>query len=678
MNEHLKNCPYCNKEVDPLRAAAVSIVDGKITHFCSTACREAYLQRQPGLEGQVEKKNSRGMAAAIPVSSLGDEDASPLKTSPDSKKYKNGKPTAPTTSRLSSADNVQSRVAVNAPFIQLLWPFFVELGVLILLLGLVTSTRPHYLSGYIHLLWVGIGICFCFVWGVIREQKNGVSALLNTTTIPLASIGICVASLFGGAVHWPMAVALALPIIRSAGRCVELYSRQRSGVIGVVSGTQGDLIPKEWRDNSETALRIRKIAMVMDWARIPVAVIGGIGLWLGGVSTPGDAAMSSVIALIVLDPRLLRLITGDAHLKVALYAGRMGARIRDAAAVAQVAHSRILLLMAKETLVFPEVQIVDFNIRAGVNDTHVYGALAAIESSFTDRFATAIVEYCGDHLNRNVETAKANRVEGKGVFGDTPYGKVHCGSRMFMLENGISTCEEEVRANELEQSGRRVFFLALDGVLTAVWGIDEQVRPGVKRAVQRLLMMGFEPVMLTSAEVDSALAFGERIGIDNVKFNCGENELEDAISAVQAFGDKVTLIGNGTAFEQSVRSADCSVALGAKSPAGSLAGIDARGLELTGVAQLLEYTVAARKSVLRNLLVTLLLFSVGLCFALGWHSTFMALGMSVSVALVSIFNTLSGPYPFLKKCVAWCKHLGMKPVQMLGFAKRSNSNSSKK
>ena len=39
------SCPRCGEPVDALRAGAVSIVDGRIVHFCSAECREAHLRR---------------------------------------------------------------------------------------------------------------------------------------------------------------------------------------------------------------------------------------------------------------------------------------------------------------------------------------------------------------------------------------------------------------------------------------------------------------------------------------------------------------------------------------------------------------------------------------------------------------------------------------------------------
>jgi hypothetical protein len=42
-----QQCPGCNRPIDPLRAPAVSVLSGKIVHFCSSMCREAFLDRAP-------------------------------------------------------------------------------------------------------------------------------------------------------------------------------------------------------------------------------------------------------------------------------------------------------------------------------------------------------------------------------------------------------------------------------------------------------------------------------------------------------------------------------------------------------------------------------------------------------------------------------------------------------
>ncbi|MBN2803461.1 MAG: hypothetical protein JXR91_10225, partial [Deltaproteobacteria bacterium] len=70
MNENEQNismCPNCNSGVDPLRAAAVSIIDGKIVHFCSSSCREKYLHRSSG-SGDVEDDiNDKTTSAEIEI-----------------------------------------------------------------------------------------------------------------------------------------------------------------------------------------------------------------------------------------------------------------------------------------------------------------------------------------------------------------------------------------------------------------------------------------------------------------------------------------------------------------------------------------------------------------------------------------------------------------------------------
>src|SRR5882757_5785839 len=57
----LTNCPTCGKEVDTLRARAVSVRDGKVIAFCSLECKAAAETRP------VAAPVVAAAAAAVPV-----------------------------------------------------------------------------------------------------------------------------------------------------------------------------------------------------------------------------------------------------------------------------------------------------------------------------------------------------------------------------------------------------------------------------------------------------------------------------------------------------------------------------------------------------------------------------------------------------------------------------------
>lgn len=669
VNDTGKRCPFCNANVDPLRAAAVSIVDGKITHFCSTTCRELFLKRSGSAE--------EGSTSSVPVTGGKAVPSDVKATAVDSsisagagKHFDEGRLTDTPFANI-EPQQLTRRTTSQFVYWNVFRPWLVELGGILFFSVLLVIVHTHYNFAWASRGVVGAGILFSLGMGIYREFKNGFAAIANAAATPFAAVAVAVSSMICSDPLWQQLAALGLPGVRAIGRCLEFISRRYSGVLQVAAGKSMSWGSREWRDNSPMAVRIRKVAMVMDWARIPLSFGIGGSLYLLGIVPLSECLLGSAILLLVLEPRLLRMVTGDAHLKVALLVGKMGGNIRDANAVDSLSKARTLLFLSSETLTRKDVTVVDFKFCDNVHEAHVLSALYAVESSLhDDRYSRAILRYCSEHGVKQIEKAAAERIDGVGVRGNTLFGTLLCGSRLYMLDAGISTAVVEEAAHELEQSGRRVMYVALDGQLSAFFAVDEMLREGVQSSIQQLLMLGVEPVMMTSAEVDAAQALGSRIGIERVQFGSGKSHLEDVIGRLQKSGELVALLGAGDEFEQNVDMADCAIAIGDVVKKTSMAGIDLRGKRLATIASLFEAALAARRSVVTNLLSSILLFCLGICFAVGWRTPAMVFGVAAAVAAMSFFSTISGPYSTLQRGQQELKKRVSRGLQMVGLARK--------
>ncbi|MBN2718407.1 MAG: cation-translocating P-type ATPase [Deltaproteobacteria bacterium] len=665
--DNLKSCPLCCAPVDPLRAGAVSIVDGQMAYFCSADCREHYLQRDVD---SVQADAETPVVRSVSISKVSDESARHSQSS-----KRDTAPPLPTT----AADNGISLESDKGILPFLLWPHAAEAGILtaILLFNAVTRGRDiNWIAAYVS---IGVGILFSAGWHIWRERKNGPAIMLNSTALPLAATLLMIVAYFKGAPAALYAMAATgVLLLRSIGRIGEVLLRFQSNIAHIADRKGGSGQFSGWKDNSVFAMRIRKVASILNWARIPVSILSAPGLMVGAGIRGDDALMTSAMLLILFEPRLLRMVTGDAHLKVAIMATQMGGRIRDAHAVAQLGSAKTLLLGAKDILTFPDVRVVDWQICDGVtNPANVLHALYLVERGITNRYARAIVAFCrqqGIGAGHTGNDAVACEMDaGKGVSADTPYGQLHCGSREFMLANGISTGDGETVAEALAQSGRRALFVSLHKSLVAVFGIDEQIRQGVEAAVQRLSLMGIEPIMITSADMAAAQALGTRLGIDHVIVRSDAPDLESLLAKYRESDLPVSLLGTGEEFEQNVRHAACAVAVGVPDGKISLADVDMRGRTLGDVAVLMEWAIAAERSVRVNLFLTLLTIGIGICLAMGWHTLGMTLGVSLIIALVSVGCTLSGPYPMVRHSLNTVQRTVIAVLERIGLTKRSRN-----
>lgn len=654
-----KICPCCAEEVDPLRAAAVSIVDGKIAYFCSSGCRETFLHRDmpPSDSGTIDEAVGERPEAGESENSFASATAA------------SRSPGRAVITR--SVKSPEFELSGSTPRRSPLWMHFIEMSLLLGALAVIALARYGGYPILTIFISTGASIALSLGIGIFRERRNGAVTIVNSLAYPVTSLMLLGSGYFDrSSLFFSACVATGILLIRSTGRILETAVRHHNGVLDVLTGVSPLLKSSDWRDNSKIALRLRKSAMFIEWARIPVGLASGGALYLGRNASIVDALMTAAVFIVVLEPRLLRMVTGDAHLKSAIFVRQLGGRIRDANAIGQLGEAKVALMDASYLLTGRDVRVVDWRQISGTNNEQILKGLYAAESSVANRFSRAIVAFCRESGVKSVESAKAELSEGKGISAVTAFGRLHCGSRMFMLENGISTGEGEEHAHSIEESGRRALFVALDHSLVAAFGIDEQIRPGVEAAVKRMSFMGIEPVMLTSAEREAAQAMGRRLGIDHVLPECSEDRFESLLNEYKTAHVAVIFMGQGSGFEENVRHAACSVAVGDDSDAVSLADVDMRKHTLSEFVSVMEWAIAARRSIRISLFLTLLLYGVGICFAAGWYSYLMVVILAGVATLIAFGNTLSGPWPAIQNISRTVVEIPGKLLQVFRLANR--------
>lgn len=642
------SCPECGKPVDPLRAGAVSIVSGRIVHFCSAACREAHVR--PAEEPEVDEQEGAG-GGTPPLPADGVEP----KTEPETD-------AAPGRERTANPQTFPTPSVVLPPTAVLVD----GIGILVLVgVGIAVAVLPRgWLTGWPIPGLAGLACLGALALDVIGSRRQGAARIVESTAIPLAALALVAVSALGAGARLPAAFAAALLLVERAGRLVELVGRARSGIADVLGGAPPLLLASEWRDNSVVAARIRGVTLVFEWARFPFAALAGFGIWLLGGGT-ASALLGGATALVALNTRALRMATGDAHLSVALSAARRGVVTRDAHAVDRVGASRMILFMTARSLVRPRVRIVDWQWFGEIEEGSLLAALAGVEGRAAGRIAEAVVEFVA---TRGVVQRDVGAVEprpGAGLAAETPYGAMLCGSRGLMLAEGVSTAEHESWARGVEQTGRRAVFVALEGRIVGMFAVEEEPLAGAAEVARGLSSQGLEPAMITTAEVDAAHALGARLEIENVRFETGEERLASLLPDITGTGDTVLLVGHGPAFEQNLRSATAGLALGSREP--TMAGVDARKRGVDEVLRIVTAARGARRSVRLNLVAAISAAAAGLALAATWHSPVVAAFAGALGCGASALATVNGPYPLLEGVAQRLKRLYARGLRLVGI-----------
>ena len=604
-----------------MRAGAVSIVQGQFAHFCSSSCRELYLKRE------------------IAPSRKPDE---PVR-SPESEKGRE-EPVSRTEATSTEPDenrpvSVWSGLEIGK--LRLVLPCLIEFCVLVLVVVAQGLIPGRMLGGFLVPSVATAAVLVHLVMSIWRERRSGPARIVESTAVSIAAAMLVAIAVWGDSAKVPSMCAVGLLAVERMGRFVEILGRCRSGILDVIAGKSPTLLAGEWRDNSITAARIRRVTIVLEWARFPAAVLIGLFIWLSAGS-PAVALLAVAIALAGINPRALRMATGDVHMAVALSAAKNGIVIRDAHAVQRVGSVRVVLFLSRRSLFLPRIKVVNWQMVEGEDEKEVMLALASVESRVDGRFARAVLEFVKGMGSPSLEEMEVSIIPGKGVVGETSRGRLVCGTRGLLLDESISTANYEDWAANVEKSGRRALFVARDDRIVAMFGVEEEPTPKALEQMRRLVSIGLDPAMATSAEVDSAMAMGARLGIENVKFETREDDLDALIEEINATGDRVLLVGHGRAFEACLRSAEAGIAMGSNDS--SMAGIDARQQGLEEVVDVISSTRAARASVAFNLVTATIAVMMGLVLASSWHYPYAVIVAGAFGFLSCALSTFNGPF----------------------------------
>ena len=622
------SCPGCDQMVDPLRAPAVSVIEGKIVHFCSSNCRERFLKRAPKIESSSD--SSPPDKALLPEETI---------SAPSS---------APSTS---SAPEEEGRSLFEPELFRsrLLWPYFLQLAGLTISALVVLWIPPFLIQRLPAAIAAGV-IAGLATWQILRDRKLGIQKIIEATAMHIAALAFIASSFFGAPTRLVAVCALLLPAADTLFRILEFAGRHRASILAALEAGEHSPIASSWKDNSNLAASVRTFAMISGWIRYPTAALVGLLVFEATADTV-SAIIAFATALAVYNPRTVRLSTGDAHLRAALLCAARGVRIREADAVQRAAQSATVLFASKTTLFQPTPIVLDWHCAEHASTKTVLDALLSIEAKAHGRLASAIRTYALDNNARAAANVEITQIEGKGLIGETPWGTVMCGCRGLLLDRGCSTGPLESHASVIESSGRRALFVAMDDRAAAVFAIEERFVPGAVEAVRKLRRMGLETAMISTAETASAQGVAERLGIDTVYFETPETKVGEVLRGISDSGGTAVLVGRGPAFEEHLRSADTAISLGSHEETTTQAGFDAAGCSVDIVPLILRIAKRAHQSARINLVLNIgvYLFGVGLAVAATAPTLFPIVGASSSfVAAVCTFNA---PFPIVDRWV---------------------------
>lgn len=305
------------------------------------------------------------------------------------------------------------------------------------------------------------------------------------------------------------------------------------------------------------------------------------------------AMLNMVAVLIIACPCAMGLATPTAIMVGVGKGAEQGILIKDAESL-ETAHKINTVVFDKTgTLTNGKPVVTDI-----VGD--VLQLAASLEKGSEHSLAEAIVKKGETEGVEFIKVKEFKAIAGHGVEGLVDRKRVVLGNRRLMEKEKIKLKEQDVE--RLENEGKTVMMLGVDGKLAGLIAVADTLKESAKEGVRKLQSMGIEVVMITGDNLRTANAIARKVGIERVLAEVLPDEKEKEVRKIQTEGKKVAMVGDGINDAPALAVADIGIAMGTGTDVAiESAGITLINKDLTSVGSAIVLSKKTMKTIKLNL-----------------------------------------------------------------------------
>ncbi|MFL2079984.1 heavy metal translocating P-type ATPase [Marinilactibacillus psychrotolerans] len=207
----------------------------------------------------------------------------------------------------------------------------------------------------------------------------------------------------------------------------------------------------------------------------------------------------------------------------------------------------------------PEVAEKEFY---GKNTEEVLGYLASVERESDHPLAKAVLQDIGETTFSTVEETEV--VKGGGIAAKIGVHRIAVGNVALMEKENVKLSEKAKKDVErFEKNGNSLVLTAVDGELNVLMGIRDQIRPGVKKDLQKLKKLGVKNLVVLSGDNQGTVDLVAReLGLTEAHGHMLPEGKSAYIEKMQAEGGIIAFVGDGVNDSPSLALADIGIAMG--------------------------------------------------------------------------------------------------------------------
>ncbi|MCI5168097.1 MAG: copper-translocating P-type ATPase [Candidatus Electrothrix sp. GM3_4] len=402
-------------------------------------------------------------------------------------------------------------------------------------------------------------------------------------------------------------------------------------------------------DASRSRAPIQKLADTISKYFVPVVILVSLvtfAVWTIWGPEPAFvyAFVNAIAVLIIACPCALGLATPMSIMVGVGKGAQAGILIKNAESL-EIMNKVDVLVTDKTGAITegkPSVEEV-FAIKSNDRD-ELLRKIASLNQYSEHPLAEAVVQYAQE---KNISLTKVDDFEaiaGKGASGTVDKNKIYLGNSALMETADIIVSDElHKKVTVVQQKGKTVSYIALDGVALGYVALADAIKESSKKAVAELMSKGVSVIMMTGDNKETARAVADELQFIEFYAECLPEDKLHKIKELQAQGKIVAMAGDGINDAPALAQSDIGIAMGT----GTDVAIESAEItlvkgDLLGIVKARKLSVEVMKNIKQNLFFAFFYNALGVPLAAGVFFPLFGILLSPMIAATAMsFSSVS-------------------------------------
>ncbi|MGN7781585.1 heavy metal translocating P-type ATPase [Mycolicibacterium sp. 22603] len=311
---------------------------------------------------------------------------------------------------------------------------------------------------------------------------------------------------------------------------------------------------------------VQRLADRVSAVFVPIVLVLSLATLVGWLLAGGAAAAAftaAVAVLIIACPCALGLATPTALLVGTGRGAQLGILIKGPQILESTRRVDTVVLDKTGTVTTGRMSVVDVHVAAGENADEILRSAGALEHGSEHPIARAVSEYAAQRGPLPAVDEFTNH-GGLGVTGLVENQAVAAGRISWLRADWSLDAPQRLLqlADDAAARGHTPIWFAADGQIRAVIVVADTIKDTAAKAISGFRELGLTPILLTGDNRRAAESVAGQLGIERVVAEVLPAGKVDVITALQAEGHVVAMVGDGVNDAPALATADLGLAMG--------------------------------------------------------------------------------------------------------------------